>query len=213
MDYKDALVATASVAAVLWTGGLIVRQLYANVITNSIVSGMEFCMFSALASIFGLIFIGGPLVFAAGVFFLYYLRQYFVLWLSLRDLNAPWSPHPRDVTNDEGKKQWEQNDYEYLRNYGYELVPYIIVMLFPTQFVVALVSVVMLYFGYQGILGRLNTAWSAPIMRQRDKLKLDRMKVKYERQFWDKQWQVGIAQILAEIRDRLPPPSGSRTGE
>ena len=58
VEYKDALIAIASVAAVFWTGGLIVRQLYAKVVSNDIVSGMEFCTFSALASIFGLIFTG-----------------------------------------------------------------------------------------------------------------------------------------------------------
>ena len=207
MDLKDALVAIASVAAVVWTGGLIVRQLYPEVVTTDIISGMEFCMFSALASIFGLILSGGPLVLAAGLFFLYYLRVYIPLWLRLRDLNSPGAPFPDNVTSDDARKAWEETEYQYLLNFSYQLTPYLVVILFPMQLVVALVSVIMLFFGYQGILKHFNLAWSNPVIKQRDQFKLNRMTLEYQRQLWDKQWQVGIGQLLAEIRDRLPLPA------
>jgi hypothetical protein len=87
------------------------------------------------------------------------------------------------------------------------MVPYPIIIFWPTEFAVALVAVMVLYFGYQRILGHLNTAWSSSAIKQRNELKLKKTELKLARIKDDRDFKVAVAQYLAQIRDRLPPPS------
>lgn len=202
LSFDNALIAIASVAAVVWTGGLIIRQLYPQYITIEIQSGMEYCMFASLASIFGLMLTGWPLGLAAMLFLVLYGHQWIQSLRTLYALNcSPEKAFPEWVAD---QAKYEQDTFTSTRLTGWLLVPYPLVIAFPYQAVVALVSVIVLYFGYQLILAHMNTAWSSPVLKRRNETKLERLQVKGQRQMIETAWQLRMAQLLTEIRDRLP---------
>ena len=92
--YADALVAIGSVGAVVWTGGLIVRQLYPTTITVDLQNGMFMAMLASFGSIAGLFLAGRTLQITAAAFLLWYGYQYMRDLRFLYRLNAGYEAIP-----------------------------------------------------------------------------------------------------------------------
>ena len=151
-SYIDALVAVASVGAVLWTGGLIVRQLYPTYVSINLQNGMYFAMFASLAAIGGLFLNGLPLQTAAGLFMALYAYWYMKDLKYIYDLNADLEKVPQNIPDPVKYKA----DAEQATLYeGYLLLPYVAVIQWPNQFCIACIGFVLLYVGYQLMLKHL----------------------------------------------------------
>ncbi len=152
--YKDALVAIASVAAVLWTGGLIIRQLFPSYVTMIVQNGMFFTIFAAFASLGALVTHGDILRIVVACFFLWYVGVAILSIRHFRRQRRKAEPLPEGV--DEAR-------YFKLFNLGnwlqvLLLVFYIPIMVYPTTECVAWVTFFALFLGYQMILTHLNQA-------------------------------------------------------
>jgi hypothetical protein len=127
--YDDALVALASVGAVIWTGGLIVRQLYPTTLTIGLQDGMFFAMMTVFASVAGLFMTLLALQSVAGFFLLLYGYQYFVDCGYLYRLNAGRERVPSTISD---VPRYYNDVYLSTRLGGFLLLPYPVVMIWPT---------------------------------------------------------------------------------
>ena len=153
----DALVAIASVGAIIWTGGLIVRQLYPTYLTINLQNGMVYAMFAAFASIAGLFLSGLTLQVTAYAFLLLYEYQYVKDLMYLYRLNAGLENVPENIPD---HARYYEDVFASTLQEGFLLIPYPVVMFWPNQYSIAWVGFVTLFFGYQMMLGHLNTAKS-----------------------------------------------------
>lgn len=90
-DYKDALIATASIAAVVWTGGLIAIQIR-NESSVSLINGLDLLQTAFLGSALALFSVGVPLRVVALIFGAFYLCQACYGWLYARRLRGSARP-------------------------------------------------------------------------------------------------------------------------
>ena len=155
MNVENALVAIAALGGVVWTGGSIVRQLYPSYLTIVLQSGMEAVMFAALAAVAGLFLSGLVLQGTAFAFFLLYEYGYVRDLMVLYNINAGITPVPANIPD---VPRYLNDMYSYTRLEGFLLLPYVIVVFWPTQYAIAWTAFVLLYLGYQMMLNHLNNA-------------------------------------------------------
>lgn len=154
--YKEALLATASVAAVVWTGGLIVRQLKAPSIT--IANGLDFVQAAFMGPLVALATNGVPLRLAAIAFLVvytivaaYHIREGLLWRKQIRMVN----PAIFHAGNAHDAKMYAKQTLAYGTWTLISMIAYIFVIWRPTPLTVFVVSWVMLFVGLQVILGRL----------------------------------------------------------
>src|SRR5665213_205756 len=120
MNVENALVAIAALGGVVWTGGLIVRQLYPSYLTIVLQSGMEAVMFAALAAVAGLFLSGLVLQGTAFAFFLLYEYGYVRDLMVLYNINAGITPVPANIPD---VPRYLNDMYTYTRLEGFLLLP------------------------------------------------------------------------------------------
>jgi len=110
--FHDALIAIASVSAVLWTGGLIVRQL-TNYMDVQFRAGIEYMGFAFFAPMFALFITGSTLRITAGAFLVFYLIQTYKNFQYTKDVQVGKIPPPATVAP-AFVPQWKKNAWAYL---------------------------------------------------------------------------------------------------
>jgi hypothetical protein len=153
--YSDALMALASVAAVLWTGGLIVRQLFPSYVTMIVQNGMFFTMFATFASIGALVAHGEVLRIMVGLFFLRYVWIALVGFRRYRRQLSEKDSVPAGVTD---KPQYFRSIVIGKRLEVALLVFYVPIIVCPTNECVAWTAFFAAFVGYQLILSHLEQA-------------------------------------------------------
>lgn len=138
----EALVTIASVAVVIWTGGFIVRGWMRT--TASLVAGMNYLQFAYFGAILGLLANGLTLRCVSIVFFAYYLiffRRHAERLRQGEEYARPIVPLLH-VAVDLGQRFWVAVQLV-------ELVPLVVVFVWPQPRVVAWLCAAMTFFGYQ----------------------------------------------------------------
>lgn len=142
----NALVSIASVAVVIWTGGFIVRG-WMQSTSVALLAGMSYLQYAFFASILALLSNALTLRIAA-VIFVFYYGSFFVRHsrrLALREPNIELFLPYFDAFRVSGSYFWA------LIQAG-ELIPLVIVFVWPDPRVVAWSSAIMTFIGYQIIL-------------------------------------------------------------
>jgi len=153
-----ALALIASVAAVVWTGGLVAYQLKEYGLTrNFALDAVQNAFMLAIGSTFM-----QPLTYryVVSAFFLYYVTQSTLLLY--RNRNTDWvDDKQRAKYPSLTPEQWEQVARDYRNHSRYTLALtafYVIIIIYPYQIAVAWVATGYLFAGYQTLLWHLNTA-------------------------------------------------------
>lgn len=162
-NQEIALTAIASVAAVVWTGGLIAFQIKQWTTTRGI--GLDFATNAFMASLLAIFMRPLTLRYAATFFLFVYLFNYGLVWYRNRASNvhgekAKWEkarPELGDLSVDQWKEILSTNRRSSF--YGIAmLAPYLFVIAMPYQTVVAWFAALYTFLSYQTILLNLNSA-------------------------------------------------------
>lgn len=151
-QFHEALIAIASVSAVLWTGGLIVRQL-TNYVDVQFRAAIEFIGFAFFAPMFGLFISGNTLRVTAAVFLVYYLKLTYKTFRDARDIELGKIQPPANMAPD-FVPQWKKNGWMYLWLSLLSDFAILVVIVLPFDQAIAWTSVLMDYLGYQIILSK-----------------------------------------------------------
>lgn len=157
-DYKDALIAIASVAAVLWTGGLITMQLRKGSIALG--NGLDFLQNAFMGTALALFVVGVPLrivVLAFGIFYTVKSLRELSQGVRLRRIARRQGPRTIVIT-DLGAAYAEpygKASVQYSATTLLSMLGYVGVIVWPTQLSVCIFGWLMMYLGLQLILVRL----------------------------------------------------------
>lgn len=141
----QALIAIASVAVVIWTGGFIVRGWMRT--TGGLVAGMSFLQFAFFGAILTLLASPLTLRCAALAFFVYYLVFFGYHTKRLREVEGDALPVIPLLHVLSGRR-----DLFWVGMQLIELAPFAIVFVWPESVVVAWVCLAMTFLGYQVML-------------------------------------------------------------
>lgn len=154
-----ALVAIASVAAVVWTGGLVSYQLKQYTVARSV--GLEIVQASFIGSVFALFMQPVTLRIVVTVFTVYYVSMFlYALFVQYRDVTATRKTHKEIVdklSDDDVIVLWKTTR-RYIFYSLLSMILYVCVIVWPYPKEVAWIASVALYVGLQAIMSHLNTA-------------------------------------------------------
>lgn|GEM_PF-2818785 len=157
-DFKDALIAIASVAAVVWTGGLITLELRKGSIALG--NGLDFLQNAFMGTALALFVVGVPLramVLALGLFYTGKSIREIAIGLPILRIARREGPGTI-VATDLGMAYAEPYGKAILQYSGTTLLSmlgYVGVIVWPTQLAVCIFGWLMMYLGLQFILVRL----------------------------------------------------------
>jgi hypothetical protein len=152
VPYHDALLAIATVSAVLWTGGLITRQL-SNYMDIPFRVGLEYLGFAFIAPLFALFVQGRTLQIGAALFsgmYLIVLYNNFMYAYRVQRGVLPL-PEPLNVT----PENYKQNLWMYVNLNFLSVAVILIIVVYPENIAIAWSSVIMTFLGYQFLLGKI----------------------------------------------------------
>jgi len=142
----NALVAIASVAVVIWTGGFIVRG-WAQSTSAALLAGMSYLQYAFFGSMLALLSNALTLRFIS-VFFVFYYASFFVRHtrrLAQREPNIELFLPYVDALRISGKSFWTVMQ-------AVEFIPLVLVFIWPDPRVLAWSCAIMTFLGYQIIL-------------------------------------------------------------
>jgi hypothetical protein len=171
-EAKDALIVIASVAAVVWTGGLITMQLRQGSIALG--NGLDFLQSAFMGTALALFVVGVPLRAIVLVFAIFYtiksVRE-LSQGMRLRGIARREGPMTIVVTNLGAAyaEPYGKASVQYSATTLLSMLGYVAVIVWPTQFTVSVFGWLMMFLGLQLILVRLYDPQAMTVKKNEDK--------------------------------------------
>jgi hypothetical protein len=171
--YKDALIAVASVAAVVWTGGLITMQLKKTSVV--LMNGLDYLQTAFMGSMLALFASGvwlRVIVLAFGVYYIQLAFQQLILarklWLCHTDGEEIVTINPDGVPRSVACGPYAKALVQYVFWTLVSILGYVAIFVWPTRFAMSIFTWTILYVGMQMVLIRLYTAIDVSIDNKAD---------------------------------------------